>query len=907
MRVLSGVVIALVACAHVQGGRVKVPFGNGWRFHLGDDPTGPSLGPNDCEFTEIDNHTCTDMEYNDFRFLPQDCMMACCYNPDCYAWQQLHDICRHGTNVTTCVKGGDGMVGGFRAISPPFYRGYNFSDMNMNDSGWDVVAVPHDFSINQTFSDDGDRWHAYLPRNTSWYRKHFTLPLDLMNGNKAYLVFEGVREYVEVYINGVWVMDHAQGYTEFVVPLNDLVKPFPAVNVIALRVDATYGSGHWYEGGGVYRSVDLLFVNATAHFAHHGVFVNPESDGTEVHVTVEVETDQPHDINIPLTFSLDALDNSFHASVQAGVCTASSGSRGVFNYTWQFKPGELTKWSLQNPNTYIFRAMLGNNTSEHVDEVQVTTAFRTTSWGTNFALNGQPVALRGFSHHATFAGAGAVGSARLYLFRVQIGKAVGANFWRCSHNPYEQHLYEVLTATGMLNWDENRDYAYENRGDFADLIRMHRNHPAIVLWSFCNELSCNKDDAITPSSAFAAIAKALDPDRATTANQIPPGTIPVSALDVVAFSHGQNTSFQTENKDYPEVPLLLGECCVCSEHRMDARNYTDCMREQNYPGTVLPFVAGSTGVWTLLDYYGESNTWPQITSPKGQFDISGFPKSHAWWYRTYWLANIPLLDPSRPAIKDIGAVARVLNVWDSLLETQISCAVSTVAAELFIDGITQGIVSPNVDGLAAWPAPRANASNITCTAITLENDPVASHTLMKPSEGKTLQLVVDVPSETTGTGQKLYLDGKDMALLRAQVVDAHGVVNSTIAGTVRFSVSGPARLVGTASSPNSHYQVQGSTQEFYGGLIRAVVMVTLDCTTNGRNVTFAVDVDQHPLTYMKICPSPSPLITVTAVSDLFGTATATIMTSYDPSDNPIAVARANANLSTFTYMDDIVS
>ncbi|KAJ9436085.1 hypothetical protein DIPPA_11172 [Diplonema papillatum] len=77
-----------------------------------------------------------------------------------------------------------------------------------------------------------------------------------------------------------------------------------------------------------------------------------------------------------------------------------------------------------------------------------------------------------------------------------------------------------------------------------------------------------------------------------------------------------------------------------------------------------------------------------------------------------------------------------------------------------------------------------------------------------------------------------------------------------------------------------------------GGLIRAVAMVTLDCTSPNLELALAIDSDHAPLEYAVSCP-PSP-------------AGVTIEAS-DPSDHPFAVARANANLRTYTYMDDIVS
>ena len=47
-------------------------------------------------------------------------------------------------------------------------------------------------------------------------------------------------------------------------------------------------------------------------------------------------------------------------------------------------------------------------------------------------------------------------------------------------------------------------------------------------------------------------------------------------------------------------------------------------------------------VWTLFDYYGEPPVGgPEVSSTYGQYDLCGFPKAAAFWYRTQWLLTIP--------------------------------------------------------------------------------------------------------------------------------------------------------------------------------------------------------------------------------------------------------------------------
>ena len=50
-----------------------------------------------------------------------------------------------------------------------------------------------------------------------------------------------------------------------------------------------------------------------------------------------------------------------------------------------------------------------------------------------------------------------------------------------------------------------------------------------------------------------------------------------------------------------------------------------------------------------MDYFGEpagtgTSSWPVVSSDFGQFDISGFPKPHAWWYVVFVVSEREVRD-----------------------------------------------------------------------------------------------------------------------------------------------------------------------------------------------------------------------------------------------------------------------
>ena len=101
-------------------------------------------------------------------------------------------------------------------------------------------------------SDAYDPNKGALPRNVSWYRKHFTLdPSWAAADSLVWLTFDGVFRAADVYINGAFVMHHEEGYTTWHAYLHNASAPLVwggGENVLAVYVDATQSELWCYEG-----------------------------------------------------------------------------------------------------------------------------------------------------------------------------------------------------------------------------------------------------------------------------------------------------------------------------------------------------------------------------------------------------------------------------------------------------------------------------------------------------------------------------------------------------------------------------------------------------------------------------------------------------------------------------------
>ena len=175
-----------------------------------------------------------------------------------------------------------------------------------------------------------------------------------------------------------------------------------------------------------------------------------------------------------------------------------------------------------------------------LDAVAATHGFRSLRYDADagFFLNEEHFKVRGFCDHATFAVVGMAVPHRVSLFRAQASRAVGGNGRRTSHNPPESAVLDVYDRVGVVVMDENRLFANETRyvDDMRALVKRDRNHPSVVIWSFCNEAGCEGDHE-AGGPRFKEAADELDGSRPTLANMFTFGDLLSETIDVQGFSH----------------------------------------------------------------------------------------------------------------------------------------------------------------------------------------------------------------------------------------------------------------------------------------------------------------------------------------------------------------------------------
>src|SRR6201996_20636 len=160
----------------------------------------------------------------------------------------------------------------------------------LNDAGWRLLNLPHDWSIEGKFSKDNPATPegGALPGGIGWYRKTFTVPAS-SKGKLLYIDFDGVYQKSDVWINGHHLGFRPNGYISFRYELTPYLN-FGGANTIAVKVDnSVQPNSRWYSGSGIYRNVWLTTTNKVA-IDHWGTYVTtPEVSEQSATVDLSVK------------------------------------------------------------------------------------------------------------------------------------------------------------------------------------------------------------------------------------------------------------------------------------------------------------------------------------------------------------------------------------------------------------------------------------------------------------------------------------------------------------------------------------------------------------------------------------------------------------------------------------------
>jgi beta-galactosidase len=692
------------------------------------------------------------------------------------------------------------------------------STTDFDDKEWSEIDLPHDWALDLPFKDahnlpeHGGKplGREYPETSIGWYRRVFDLPVSAA-GRRIAVEFDGVGRNAVVFFNGHYLGVNFSGYAPFRFDLTDFAE-YGGKNVLAVRADASFGEGWFYEGAGIYRH-SWLTIADPLHIRQWGnrVTTRIQAGVAIVNIRTDVENEGAEDKSCRVVSRLVDADGNDVASVQTSSLRLLAGGDSTFEAQATINNPRL--WSLEEP--YLYRAITTVESDGAVRDGEETSfGVRSIRFDAEngFFLNEKPVKIKGTCNHQDHAGMGVALPDRLQYYRIERLKEMGSNGYRTSHNPPTPELLDACDRLGMLVMAETRMMSScpEGLGQLERMIRRDRNHPSIVIWSLGNE---EGDQGLARGVRMVTnmkrLARKLDPTRpVTVAMNGAWGKGVSNVVDVQGFNYGDegggvNTGKNIDafHKKFPAQPTIGTETASVVSTRGiyekdEKRGYVAAYDVSPFDYTTSSedwwtiyderkFLSGGFA-WTGFDYRGEPSPygWPCVSSHFGIMDTCGFPKDNYFYYQSWWGAD-PVLHLF-PHWNWSGREGQEIAVW---------CFTNLDSVELVLNGTSQGSRNVKRNSHVEWKVRYQPG-------------------VLEARGSKDGRVILTHRRETTGAPAKIVLhsdrktinaDGEDVSVIAVEVVDAQGRVVSVALNQILFRLSGAGRLIGVGNGdPSCH-------------------------------------------------------------------------------------------------------
>ena len=730
-----------------------------------------------------------------------------------------------------------------------------------SDSLWTSVNLPHDWVTTLPYAPEASHSHGYKTvgykypeTSVGWYRKTLTIGEEDL-GKSISLRFDGIFRNAIVWFNGFYMGTEESGYTTQVYDITDYIN-YGGENLICVRADATFEEGWFYEGAGIYRDVWLV-KTGSVHVAPFGTFVYSDLSApyssVVLHVDTEVSNDRIESKEAVVSQRVFDADGREVGKIEGIRIALKAKETKKVNQSVALQNPRL--WSPDDPYLYTVETTVSVD-GKVMDVYKTVTGIRDIAFDADkgFILNGKPLELKGVNMHQDHAGVGAAIPEAVLEWRIRRLQEFGCNAYRSSHNPMTPLLLDICDRLGMLVIDENRLMGIneEHIRLLERMIKRDRNHPSVILWSDGNEewgLE-NNEQGIRVAASMREYTRLFDPTRHSTVANAGGKTL-VTATDIVGYNYIHQNDVDNRRIEHPEWRVVgTEETTGCGtrgiyfndpsnrgrmvsinrggERRRGGNSYENVI-ERGWKFYAENEWAAGIFYWTGFDYRGEPNplSYPAVNSEFGILDYCGFWKDEAWYLKSWW-TDEPVLHVF-PHWNLQGHEGETVDIW-----AYSNCD----EVDLTVNGKRLGRQKMPVNGHLKWSAVYKpgkivangykNGRKILTQTIETTGAPVA------------LRLTAD--------RTVLNADGRDVAIVTIEVLDAKGRVVPDACPGLSFSLAGDASIIGAGNGDPSCHEIDHPTEKdcksfsfpAFNGLAQILVQsrhtdgsVRLACTADG--------------------------------------------------------------------------
>ena len=701
-------------------------------------------------------------------------------------------------------------------------------EFRLNDEGeWRKVNVPHDFQIEQPWvapsadekADNTDvaaniksrlSSRGFKEMGKGYYRLHYT-PAKELEGQRVLLDFEGIMYTADVYLNHKHVGGTNYGYVGFEIDITDELD-YGKDNLIEVVADTREpNNSRWYTGGGLFRNVRVVATPKDRFFNRHPLYITTR-DNRFVSVSAEF-TNRTKDKATAIRLQILDPDGKEVYSTTTEIARHKMTRHQEARIVTDVEIADAKVWDIDSPYLYSVKAQLLKDDGAIADEACDEFGFRTIEFGPDFGLklNGHKVLLKGYANHHTLGALGAAAYPKAIEKRLKLIKQFGMNHIRTSHNPYSRDFIRLCDKYGILVVDELYDkwtrqhtggkVAFEQhwQQEVPEWVKRDRNSPSVILWSLGNELQQDpnmpfNDFGVTMYRLQNTLLQRYDSTRLVTVAMHPryrnweTDSLPhdlAMITDIQAYNY-RYMYFPGDGRRFPWMKFYQSEASTSA-------------MGPNFFEMNLDKVIG-LAYWGAIDYLGESQGWPAKGWSQGVFDISLEPKPKAYFMKSFFkpeepLVHIAVIDSKNDVMWNGVQTGNdgMSDHWCRQPGSMLSLITYTNAdeVELILNGKKLGRKQnpkndPKLRNQIKWDSIQYADGKLLAIAYNGGKE-VARHQI--ETTGKAVKL------SATAEDNTWKADGTDLMHIRIQAVDSKGRHVPMAQDELHFSVEGDASIV----------------------------------------------------------------------------------------------------------------
>ena len=380
---------------------------------------------------------------------------------------------------------------------------------------WEKVLLPH-------YVGPEGIWNAFYRTN---------LNIEVIDSESEYIIdFEAVDYIAEVYLNSRLVTRHEGFFAPFSADITPYLRQGENVLLITIKNDVTttgaqidgvehygkkiYANTHigydepeegWHHcpaGAGIFGKVTFAKCKKQRIT---DVFVETDTDNSEITVHTKFYNFIKGVEKRKVFYTLEG--RNFKQTVFENVEGRISRVLTEDNFLEEkFNLQNFKWWTPKEPYLYEITVTLTDENGKVIDEKQTHFGMRNFVMDENsvpkgkFYLNGERIILRGANEMGHFPNAVMRGRYDLVIDDILTAKVAGLNFYRLTQRPVFDEIYTYFDMFGMLCQTDFPLFLFLRESVLGEAYKqvdemecLTRNHPCVIVESFCNETADSED------------------------------------------------------------------------------------------------------------------------------------------------------------------------------------------------------------------------------------------------------------------------------------------------------------------------------------------------------------------------------------------------------------------------------